>query len=261
MPFREKRPDEQVFSQLVPLSRPACGADWRKSARLFAYSPGVHCRDGLTAGGSRIRTLRSPVRVTGKMPRSRSLRWSGKCRRCPAPAEGCRSLQAAFLATKSSRFNSLLQEYRMTDLIKALRERREELRNELQEHPLFQEYELVCRLLERREASVSIPSPLRPKAPRRKPAPQQQPVDRPAPFTRTDKGMNAVIEASADFLRRKRARADSAEIQKELVRSGVLEDGPRDRSRITSYLGRAKAVFDNVRGEGYGLREWRTPSA
>ena len=205
--------------------------------------------------------LRSPVRVTGKMPRSRSLRWSGKCRRCPAPAEGCRSLQAAFLATKSSRFNSLLQEYRMTDLIKALRERREELRNELQEHPLFQEYELVCRLLERREASVSIPSPLRPKAPRRKPAPQQQPVDRPAPFTRTDKGMNAVIEASADFLRRKRARADSAEIQKELVRSGVLEDGPRDRSRITSYLGRAKAVFDNVRGEGYGLREWRTPSA
>jgi hypothetical protein len=99
----------------------------------------------------------------------------------------------------------------MTDLIKALRERREELRNELQEHPSFQEYELVCRLLERREASVSIPSSLRQKAPqrkpapRRKPAPQQQPVDRPAPFTRTDRGMNAVIEASADFLRRKGA--------------------------------------------------------
>jgi len=50
--------------------------------------------------------------------------------------------------------------------------------------------------------------------------------------------MNAVIEASADFLRRKGARADSAEIQEELVRSGILEDGPRDRSRITSYLGR-----------------------
>jgi hypothetical protein len=72
--------------------------------------------------------------------------------------------------------------------------------------------------------------------------------------------MNAVIEASADFLRRKGARADSAEIQKELVRCGILEDVPRDRSRITSYLGRAKATFDNVRGEGYGLREWRTPS-
>jgi hypothetical protein len=154
----------------------------------------------------------------------------------------------------------------MTDLIKALRERREELRNELQEHPSFQEYELVCRLLERHEASVAIPSSLRPKArqrkpvPKRQPAPQQQPVDRPAPFTRTDRGMNAVIEASADFLRRKAARAESAEIQEELVRLGVLQEGPRDRSRITSYLGRAKATFDNVRGEGYGLREWRTPS-
>ena len=90
--------------------------------------------------------------------------------------------------------------------------------------------------------------------------PHQQPVGRPAPFTRTDRGMNAVIEASADFLRRKSARADSADIQEELVRCGILEDGPRDRSRITSYLGRAKAMFDNVRGEGYGLTEWRTPS-
>ena len=58
----------------------------------------------------------------------------------------------------------------MTDLIKALHERRDELRKELQEHPAFQEYELVCRLLERREASVSIPSSPRPKAPLRKPA-------------------------------------------------------------------------------------------
>ena len=57
MPFREKRPDEQVFSQLVPLSRPVCRADWRKSARLFAYRPGVHCRDGLAAGGKWIRTI------------------------------------------------------------------------------------------------------------------------------------------------------------------------------------------------------------
>jgi hypothetical protein len=71
--------------------------------------------------------------------------------------------------------------------------------------------------------------------------------------------MNAVVEASADFLRRKGTRADSVEIQEELVRCGILEDGPRDRSRITSYLGRAKAMFDNVRGEGYGLREWRAP--
>jgi hypothetical protein len=69
--------------------------------------------------------------------------------------------------------------------------------------------------------------------------------------------MNAVIDASADFLRRRGARAESAEIQEELVRRGILEEGPRDRSRITSYLGRAKAMFDNVRGEGYGLKAER----
>src|SRR6202047_5291157 len=102
----------------------------------------------------------------------------------------------------------------MADLIKALRERREELRKELLEHPSFEEYELVCRLLVRLEASGSIRSSFRSKAPQRKPAPQQQPVDKPAPFTRTDRGMNAVIEASADFLRRKGARAASAAAHK-----------------------------------------------
>jgi hypothetical protein len=50
----------------------------------------------------------------------------------------------------------------MTDLIKALRERRGELRKELQEHPAFQEHDLVCRLLERREASVSKLADCRP---------------------------------------------------------------------------------------------------
>ena len=63
--------------------------------------------------------------------------------------------------------------------------------------------------------------------------------------------MNAVIEASADFLRRKGARADSAEIQKELVRSGVLEDGPRDRSRsVACCAARAKTRrnYSEVRG-------------
>ena len=59
MPFREKRLTERVFSQPVPLSRPASGADWRKSARLFAHSSGVHHRDGLTAEGTRIQNRES----------------------------------------------------------------------------------------------------------------------------------------------------------------------------------------------------------
>src|SRR5215831_14568204 len=56
MPVREKRLTERVLSQPVPLSRLAPGADCRKSARLFPYSLGVHCRDGLSAGANGIRT-------------------------------------------------------------------------------------------------------------------------------------------------------------------------------------------------------------
>jgi hypothetical protein len=57
MPLREKGPDEQMLSGSVPLSRPGSAADWRNSARFLTYTPGVHCRDGLTAGGKRIRTV------------------------------------------------------------------------------------------------------------------------------------------------------------------------------------------------------------
>ena len=39
MPFREKRPDEQVFSQLVRLSRPVCRADWRKTPGFSPTAP------------------------------------------------------------------------------------------------------------------------------------------------------------------------------------------------------------------------------
>src|SRR5215472_14415584 len=56
MPRREKRPDERVPGKPILLSRPPCSADWRKSATPFAYSPGVQCRDRLTAGRRWIRT-------------------------------------------------------------------------------------------------------------------------------------------------------------------------------------------------------------
>ena len=102
----------------------------------------------------------------------------------------------------------------MTDLMKALRERREQLRSDLLENAVFQEYDLVCRLLERHEASVAQPSSPRRKAPSRMSPLPQKPINRPAPFTRMEKGMSAVIEASADFLREKGARAASAEYRR-----------------------------------------------
>src|SRR5262249_32412322 len=70
MPRREKRPDERVPGKPILLSRPACSADWRKSATPFAYSPGVQCRDRLTAGGRRIRT-RGPTLRRAALPKTR----------------------------------------------------------------------------------------------------------------------------------------------------------------------------------------------
>ena len=54
----EKNGQRSAGSQPArPFSRPHASADCRKNAGLSAYSPGVHCRDRLRAGGSRIRTL------------------------------------------------------------------------------------------------------------------------------------------------------------------------------------------------------------
>jgi len=43
-------------------------------------------------------------------------------------------------------------------------------------------------------------------------------------------------------------------------RRAIPKGGPADRSKVTSYLGRTKNVFDNVKGQGYGLKEWREPA-
>jgi len=66
MPVREKTEKGRVRGQPVRFSGPNARADRRKTARLFASSPGVQCRDRLRAGGSRIRTL-SPTCGRGSL--------------------------------------------------------------------------------------------------------------------------------------------------------------------------------------------------
>lgn len=132
-------------------------------------------------------------------------------------------------------------------LVRALRARRDELHRELAADPTFQEYEQITELLDRYErAPPSVP-----------PVPPAHPPERAPPFAPTARGMAAVVDAAATFLRQKGSRAESGEIQDALVKSGLMERGARDRSRVTSYLGRRKDLFDNVRGEGYGLVEWK----
>ena len=142
-------------------------------------------------------------------------------------------------------------------LVEALRERCDALRFELSEDPRFEEYEQVRLLLER--YTLYPPDHKSPKpvaehlgetgASAVEAAPRHVGVV-------TDTGMRAICDAAAVFLREKKSRAESSEIQAALVKRGLMESGTRDRSRVTSYLGRSKKIFDNVRGEGYGLVEW-----
>lgn len=154
-------------------------------------------------------------------------------------------------------------------LVEALRERCDVLRFELSEDPRFEEYEQVRLLLERytlyppdHKSPKPVAAPM-PAAPLDLPAGAAEHLGETgastveaAPRHVTDTGMRAICDAAAVFLREKKSRAVSSEIHAALVKRGLMESGTRDRGRVTSYLGRSKKIFDNVRGEGYGLVEW-----
>jgi len=56
MPVRENTPERAGLRSAHPVSRPHLCVEARESAGLFARGIAVHWRDGLAAGGSRIRT-------------------------------------------------------------------------------------------------------------------------------------------------------------------------------------------------------------
>jgi hypothetical protein len=65
----------------------------------------------------------------------------------------------------------------------------------------------------------------------------------------------AIVAGAVAYLRRKSARAPSGEIAKMLVAQGIVVSGKDPGSTVSSYLSHS-ALFDNVKGEGYGLVEW-----
>jgi hypothetical protein len=70
-----------------------------------------------------------------------------------------------------------------------------------------------------------------------------------------------VIAATAEFLRQRRERCTSSVITGALEQMGVAIGGQNKASRVSGYLSGAKTTFDNVRGEGYGLLEWKNGAA
>jgi hypothetical protein len=65
-----------------------------------------------------------------------------------------------------------------------------------------------------------------------------------------------IVRASESFLKQRRKRAQSSEIVQALHDAGI--DLPEEKASafVSSYLS-TSALFDNVKGEGYGLVEWK----
>lgn len=65
-----------------------------------------------------------------------------------------------------------------------------------------------------------------------------------------------IISQTAEYLRTTNRRATSGEIAKVLAERGVDVGGAVPAKTLASYLTHSD-LFDNVQGEGYGLKEWR----
>jgi hypothetical protein len=73
--------------------------------------------------------------------------------------------------------------------------------------------------------------------------------------TRAESQAATVLRIAEEFLSTARRRAPSAEIYMEITGRGIVIPGQKPESVVSSYLSNSPK-FDNVRGKGYGLREW-----
>lgn len=134
------------------------------------------------------------------------------------------------------------------DILQAARQEEERLLDELRPFPQFRKLEAVRALI----ATYLEGSP---------PKPLQA-----APANATQKRRSsiplsaAVVHAARMYLEAAARRAESAEIAEAVQRAGVEIDSSRGASIVSSYLSQSP-VFDNVRGQGYGLSEWSKKEA
>jgi hypothetical protein len=86
-------------------------------------------------------------------------------------------------------------------------------------------------------------------------------IDRPKAASRGRPGTTtrAVEEAAVAYLRQKGRRAQSGEITQAVLAAGVHIASAKKHDTVSSLLS-ASPLFDNVRGEGYGLTEWGKPA-
>ncbi len=78
-----------------------------------------------------------------------------------------------------------------------------------------------------------------------------------APRARSTSNAAVVCKIAEDFLRQHGRRAESSVIWEQVKRQNVDIAGEKPVSVVASYLSNSR-IFDNVRGQGYGLREWNS---
>ena len=135
-----------------------------------------------------------------------------------------------------------------TILLQAARDEEQRLIDELRADPTYQKLELVRSLIATYEAApVLISAHAMTQAPR---------ASGRVSSREGSKASSHVAEAQA-FLREKGTRAQTREIMQALEARGVVFDSEKPIAALASTLSHS-ALFDNVRGEGYGLVEWES---
>jgi hypothetical protein len=133
-----------------------------------------------------------------------------------------------------------------TDLLQAVREEEQRLVDELRQNPTFRKLEAVRLMIGAYEAgAVTGFGHATIQAPRA--------MGRISAREGT-KAFNQISEAQA-FLRKKGRRAQTREIMEALEEQGIVIASEKPLAALASTLSHS-ALFNNVRGEGYGLVEW-----
>lgn len=133
------------------------------------------------------------------------------------------------------------------DFLKAAEEEAATLRLSLAMNPVFKRLQAVEKLIaDYRSTESPTLTPVRPLAGN---------IAKSAKYGRQGSAAATVIEAAEQFLKSHRKRAMSGEILAAVQKDGVTVPGKNPASTLSSYLS-TSPLFDNRKGEGYGLAEW-----
>jgi hypothetical protein len=136
-------------------------------------------------------------------------------------------------------------------IISELRKEQARLREELQRSVVYQQMMAIEGLLALYGLSPQTDA---------RPAADAPPIPKTRP-SRDGTVAAGVIAAARQHLQSVHRRAMTKEIVEAVLKSGVLAESRNPYAAVSSYISTAKDVFDNMKGQGYGLVEWREGSA